>query len=113
VLMVRKKKNEPRNLYTILTIIGSLSFVIIFVGGIFLWFFIVMGWQASTLNNDFACATSSCSRYAELQAQEHQQLVLADHVFWGTLILSCITLLLTYVAHKKSPAAQDEAMRKF
>jgi hypothetical protein len=98
----RKKKNKSRNKYTALTIIGSLTFVFILVGGIFLWFFIVMGWQASSLNNDFGCATSSCSRYAELQTQEHQQIILADRVFWGTLILSCIILLLTYIVHKKS-----------
>lgn len=98
-VMAVKKKNRPNFALPALTIIGSLTFIFTLISGLALWLSINVGSVGSHLSN-IDC--SECySTPAYIAHQQHQR-QLSDKVFWGTIIISCLLLGLTYISHKKA-----------
>lgn len=81
------RKNKTTRLWSTLVIIGSISFVLVFLVGMSQWLAINFG---NTAHSILGSGIDSANR-------QH----LSDLVFWGTIALSGLILFLTYLARKK------------
>ncbi len=94
-----KQKKQSKTAWYLLTAIGSVTFIIVFITGLVLWFSVNTGTEVSNLSN-IDCST--CSQTQAFLAHQQHQKQLAGRVLYGTFVVSSLILLLTYAAHKKT-----------